>query len=68
LLESIFNLLAHVISNSCARQKQHIRQPLRDSYRCIAYNARGYPPSDVPDDASLYLWQFAVDDIAAGCR
>ena len=37
-------------------------------YRCIAYNARGYPPSDVPDDASLYLWQFAVDDIAAGCR
>ena len=23
------------------------------SYRCIAYNARGYPPSDVPEDASL---------------
>ena len=23
------------------------------SYRCIAYNARGYPPSDVPDDASF---------------
>ena len=38
------------------------------SYRCIAYNARGYPPSDVPDDASLYLWQFAVDDIAAVMR
>ena len=34
-------------------------------YRCIAYNARGYPPSDVPEDASLYRWQFAVDDIAA---
>ena len=30
------------------------------SYRCIAYNARGYPPSDVPEDASLYRWQFAV--------
>jgi pimeloyl-ACP methyl ester carboxylesterase len=38
------------------------------SYRCIAYNARGYPPSDVPDDASLYRWQFAVDDIAAVMR
>ena len=38
------------------------------SYRCIAYNARGYPPSDVPEDASLYRWQFAVDDIDAVMR
>src|SRR5260370_10342929 len=38
------------------------------SYRCIAYNARGYPPSDVPEDASLYRWQFAVDDVAAVMR
>jgi pimeloyl-ACP methyl ester carboxylesterase len=37
-------------------------------YRCVAYNARGYPPSDVPEDASLYRWQFAVDDIAAVMR
>ena len=37
-------------------------------YRCIAYNARGYPPSDVPEDASLYSWEFAVDDIAAVMR
>ena len=21
-----------------------------DRYRCITYNARGYPPSDVPED------------------
>jgi pimeloyl-ACP methyl ester carboxylesterase len=34
-------------------------------YRCIAYNARGYPPSDVPEDAALYGWEFAADDIAA---
>ena len=38
------------------------------SYRCIAYNARGYPPSDVPDDLSLYGWEFAVEDIAAVLR
>jgi pimeloyl-ACP methyl ester carboxylesterase len=38
------------------------------SHRCITYNARGYPPSDVPEDASLYRWQFAVDDIAAVMR
>jgi pimeloyl-ACP methyl ester carboxylesterase len=38
------------------------------SYRCIAYNARGYPPSDVPDEASLYSWELAVDDIAGLMR
>ena len=37
-------------------------------YRCIAYNARGYPPSDVPEEAALYGWEFAVDDIAAVMR
>jgi len=37
-------------------------------YRCIAYNARGYPPSDIPQDAAFYGWEFAVDDIAAVMR
>ena len=32
-------------------------------YRCIAFNARGYPPSDVPDDPAAYSQQRAVDDI-----
>jgi pimeloyl-ACP methyl ester carboxylesterase len=32
-------------------------------YRCIAFNARGYPPSDVPDDPRAYSQQQAVDDI-----
>lgn len=35
------------------------------SYRCIAYNARGYPPSDIPEDPSSYGWELAVDDVAA---
>ena len=34
-------------------------------YRAIAYNARGYPPSDVPGDASAYSQGRAADDIAA---
>ncbi len=38
------------------------------SYRCIAYNARGYPPSEVPDDLARYGWEFARDDIAAVMR
>ena len=32
-------------------------------YRCIAYNARGYPPSDVPADIERYSQQRARDDI-----
>jgi len=34
-------------------------------YRCIAYNARGYPPSDVPADMERYSQQRARDDILA---
>jgi len=33
-------------------------------YRCIAYNARGYPPSDVPKSAAKYSQDIATDDIA----
>jgi pimeloyl-ACP methyl ester carboxylesterase len=32
-------------------------------YRCIAYNARGYPPSDVPEDVDRYSQVRARDDI-----
>ncbi|UCD70182.1 MAG: alpha/beta hydrolase [Betaproteobacteria bacterium] len=32
-------------------------------YRCITYNARGYPPSEVPPDGSSYSQQRARDDI-----
>ena len=34
-------------------------------YRCIAYNARGYPPSEVPADVERYSQQRARDDILA---
>ncbi len=34
-------------------------------YRAIAYNARGYPPSDVPADVAAYSQARAADDIAA---
>ena len=32
-------------------------------YRCIAYNARGYPPSEVPEDIERYSQARARDDI-----
>ncbi|MBT3534627.1 MAG: alpha/beta hydrolase [Rhodospirillaceae bacterium] len=37
-------------------------------YRCISYNARGYPPSDIPSDPALYSQDLAADDIAAVMR
>ena len=33
-------------------------------YRCIAFNARGYPPSEVPRSVSQYSQAIATDDIA----
>jgi pimeloyl-ACP methyl ester carboxylesterase len=34
-------------------------------YRCITFDARGYPPSDVPDDVELYSQDNAVADVLA---
>jgi pimeloyl-ACP methyl ester carboxylesterase len=34
-------------------------------YRAIAFNARGYPPSDVPKEVSRYSQARAADDIGA---
>jgi pimeloyl-ACP methyl ester carboxylesterase len=34
-------------------------------YRAITYAARGYPPSDVPEDVTKYSQARAADDIAA---
>jgi pimeloyl-ACP methyl ester carboxylesterase len=37
-------------------------------YRCVAFNARGYPPSDVPREPAAYSQDRATDDIAAILR
>jgi pimeloyl-ACP methyl ester carboxylesterase len=34
-------------------------------YRCIAFNARGYPPSDVPESPTVYSQLRAANDIKA---
>jgi 3-oxoadipate enol-lactonase len=34
-------------------------------YRCIAYAARGYKPSDIPDDPSAYSYQHVMRDAVA---
>ncbi len=37
----------------------------RSRYRCIVYDARGYPPSDVPEDEAAYSQARAVEDALA---
>ena len=34
-------------------------------HRCIAFNARGYPPSDVPENPDMYSQDRARDDVLA---
>ena len=34
-------------------------------FRCITFNARGYPPSEAPEDVSMYSQARACDDIKA---
>jgi pimeloyl-ACP methyl ester carboxylesterase len=43
---------------SWAQQVRHFAK----SHRCLAYAARGYPPSDVPRDESSYSQARAVED------
>ena len=49
---------------SWEKQIQHFRR----HYRCIAFNARGYPPSEVPVSPSRYSHKQAVDDVAVVMR
>jgi pimeloyl-ACP methyl ester carboxylesterase len=48
-------------SRSWEPQLRHFGQ----RYRAIAFNARGYPPSDVPGSPGAYSQTRAADDIAA---
>ena len=41
---------------------------LLQHYRCVAFNARGYEPSDVPADDAAYDYRHFADDIAAVIR
>ena len=38
-------------------------EQLSQHYRCVVYNARGYPPSDVPEDETLYGQQLSTADL-----
>lgn len=48
-------------ARSYEMQMRHFGQ----RYRCVAFNARGYPPSDVPESSEAYSQERARDDIRA---
>ena len=57
-------VFVHEFAGDTASWEPQVRYFSR-RYRCIAYNARGYPPSDVPEDPDAYGQARAADDVAA---
>lgn len=55
-------LLVHEYGGDCRSWRPQV-DCFSERYRCIAYNARGYPPSDVPPDVSAYSQDRAWMDI-----
>ena len=56
-------IFVHEFGSDLREWEQQIRWFSRE-YRCIAYNARGYTPSDVPSNPEQYGYKHSVDDIA----
>jgi pimeloyl-ACP methyl ester carboxylesterase len=52
----------HELSGNAESWSVQLRRFAR-RYRAIAFNARGYPPSSVPDEADRYGLDFAVADL-----
>src|SRR4029077_16712235 len=47
------------------RSWEHQLREFGKRYRCIAYAARGYKPSDVPADAGAYSYRHVMRDAVA---
>jgi pimeloyl-ACP methyl ester carboxylesterase len=57
-------LFIHEFAGDHRSWEPQVRHFSRD-YRCVRYNARGYPPSDVPTDPARYSQDQAVADAVA---
>jgi pimeloyl-ACP methyl ester carboxylesterase len=57
-------VFVHEFAGDYRSFEQQVRYFSR-GYRCIVFNARGYPPSDVPDTVERYSQNLARDDIRA---
>jgi pimeloyl-ACP methyl ester carboxylesterase len=57
-------LFVHEYGGSCRSFDLQVAA-FRARYRCVVFNARGYPPSEVPPSVDSYSQDHAVADIAA---
>ena len=57
-------VFVHEFAGDCRSWEPQLRHFSR-THRCIAFNARGYPPSDVPEDPEMYSQDRARDDVLA---
>ena len=56
-------VFVHEFGSDFREWEQQVRYFSRE-YRCITFNARGYPPSGVPNSLKKYGYKYSVDDIA----
>lgn len=54
----------HEFAGDCRSYELQVRH-FSKYYRCITFNARGYPPSDIPKNSEQYSQERAHDDILA---
>jgi len=55
-------IFVHEFAGDLRSWEQQVRH-FAKWYRCVTFNARGYPPSSVPADVSAYSQDIAVSDI-----
>jgi pimeloyl-ACP methyl ester carboxylesterase len=57
-------VFVHEFAGDYRSYEQQVRH-FSKYYRCVTFNARGYPPSDVPKDGERYSQDRARDDIGS---
>ncbi len=57
-------VFVHELAGTCRSFDAQVAA-LKPRFRCIAFNARGYPPSDVPASVDSYSQDIAAADIGA---
>lgn len=57
-------VFVHELAGSCRAFDLQVAA-FKDRFRCIAFSARGYPPSDVPSSVAAYSQDVAASDIGA---
>ncbi len=57
-------IFVHEFAGDCRSWEPQVRYFAR-RFRCVTFNARGYPPSEVPEDLARYSQRRACDDIKA---